>query len=199
MLTSSFSRRHCVGKKLSGRGTGDLVVIVQTHSHVPLFRPPGLADLPHLPKFAPLHVHCISDAIQPSLLWRPLLFLTSIFSSFRDSSSESAGDILKVIKTRGSHTRKTIVKDLGECEDQVKKNIWNKYFMYRGDSVEVDVPICVTGRNSGDKVTWRFQGMKFRLGSVVGCFKRYYRAWGQETGPIVFSEWWGINKVLGVT
>ena len=47
-------------------------------------------------------------------------FSRSIFPSIRDSSSESAGDISKVIKTRGSHTRKTIVKDVGECEDQVK-------------------------------------------------------------------------------
>ena len=77
-----------------------------------------------------------------------------------------------------------------------KKYIWNKYFMYRVVSVEMAVPICVTGRNSGDNVTWRFQGMKLRLGGVVGCFKRCYRAWDQETGPTVFSEWWGINRVF---
>ena len=68
--------------------------------------------------------------------------------------------------------------------------------MYRVVSVEMAVPICVTGRNSGDNVTWRFQGMKLRLGGVVGCFKRRYKAWDQETGPTVFSEWWGINRVF---
>ena len=44
----------------------------------------------HLPKFAQVHVHCISDAAQPSHPLTPLLFLPSIFPSIRDFSSESA-------------------------------------------------------------------------------------------------------------
>ena len=47
--------------------------------------------VPHpLPEFAQVHVHCVGDAIQPSILWCPLLFLPSIFSSIRDFSNESA-------------------------------------------------------------------------------------------------------------
>ena len=44
----------------------------------------------HLPKFAQVHVHCISDAVQPSHPLTPFLFLPSIFPSIRDFSSESA-------------------------------------------------------------------------------------------------------------
>ena len=32
---------------------------------------PGLPVLHHLPEFAQLHVHCISDAVQPSHLLMP--------------------------------------------------------------------------------------------------------------------------------
>ena len=50
---------------------------------------PGLPVLHHLPELAQTHVHCVSDAIQPS---RPLssLLLPSIFSSIRVFPSESA-------------------------------------------------------------------------------------------------------------
>ena len=50
---------------------------------------PSLPVPHHLPKFAQVHVHCIGDAIQPSLLWHPLLLLRSIFLSIRDFSIES--------------------------------------------------------------------------------------------------------------
>ena len=43
----------------------------------------------HLLEFAQVHVHCISDAIQPSHPLRPLL--SSVFPSIRDFSSESGG------------------------------------------------------------------------------------------------------------
>ena len=56
--------------------------------------------------------------------------------------------------------------------------------MYRVVSIEMAVPVCVTGRNSGENVTCRFQGMKFRLGGVVGCFKRCYRAWIRKQAPL---------------
>ena len=61
---------------------------------------PGLPVLYHLPKFAQVYIHCISDAIQPSHpltpsslsdtlnLWHPLLYLPSIFPSIRDFSNE---------------------------------------------------------------------------------------------------------------
>ena len=53
-------------------------------------RTPSLSVPHHLPKFAQVHVHCISDAIQPP---HPLTHsspLSSIFPSIRDFSSESA-------------------------------------------------------------------------------------------------------------
>ena len=53
-----------------------VAVVVQSPSHVPLCDPmdsrtPGLPVPHHLPKFAQVHVHCISDAIQPSHPLRP--------------------------------------------------------------------------------------------------------------------------------
>ena len=50
---------------------------------------PGLPVLHHLPELAQTHVHCVSDATQPS---RPLssLLLPSMFSSIRVFSSELA-------------------------------------------------------------------------------------------------------------
>ena len=69
-------------------------VVVQSHSCVGLCNPmdcgmPGLPVPNHLLKFAQVHVHCISDAIQPSHPLMPLL-LPSIFPSIRDFSNESA-------------------------------------------------------------------------------------------------------------
>ena len=49
---------------------------------------PGLPVPYHLPEFAQVHVHCIGDVVEPSLLWRPLFFLPSIFPSIRDFSNE---------------------------------------------------------------------------------------------------------------
>ena len=42
-----------------------------------------------LPKFAQTHVHRVGDAIQPSVLCYPLLYLLSIFSIVRVFSNES--------------------------------------------------------------------------------------------------------------
>ena len=50
---------------------------------------PGLSVHHHLPEFTQTHVHRIGDAIQPSLLCRPLFFLTPIPPSIRVLSSES--------------------------------------------------------------------------------------------------------------
>ena len=66
--------------------------VVQLPSCVWLFVTPWTAQpaLPvphHLPEFAQVYVHCISDAIQPS---HPLTLLPSIFSSIRDFSNELA-------------------------------------------------------------------------------------------------------------
>ena len=47
---------------------------------------PGLPVPHHLLKFAQVHVHCIGDAFQPSILWCPLLLLPSIFPTIRDFS-----------------------------------------------------------------------------------------------------------------
>ena len=69
-------------------------VVVQSLSHVILFATPWTAahqaSLPltyHLPKFTQVHVHCIGDAIQPLILWCPLLLLPLIFPSIRDFST----------------------------------------------------------------------------------------------------------------
>ena len=51
---------------------------------------PGLPVPHHFPEFAQVHIHCISDAIQPSHLWCPLLLLPSILPSTRDFSNESS-------------------------------------------------------------------------------------------------------------
>ena len=54
---------------------------------------PGLPVPHHLPKIPQVHVHCISDANQPShalTALLPLLFLPLIFPSVRDFSSEWA-------------------------------------------------------------------------------------------------------------
>ena len=51
---------------------------------------PGLPVPHHLPKFAHIHVHCISDAIQPSHPLMPAFLLPSIFSSIRDFATELA-------------------------------------------------------------------------------------------------------------
>ena len=48
---------------------------------------PSLSVPYHHLKFAQVHVHCISDAIQPS---HPLLLLPSVFPSIMDFSCESA-------------------------------------------------------------------------------------------------------------
>ena len=52
---------------------------------------PGLPVLHHLLEFAQIHVHWVSDAIQPSylILCHPLLLLPSIFPSIRVFSNES--------------------------------------------------------------------------------------------------------------
>ena len=49
---------------------------------------PGLA-VHQLPEFTQTHVHRVSDAIQPSILCRPLLLLPPIPPSIRVSSNES--------------------------------------------------------------------------------------------------------------
>ena len=53
---------------------------------------PGFPVLHHLPELAQTHVHCVSDAIQPSHLLSPLplLLWPSILPSIRVFSSESA-------------------------------------------------------------------------------------------------------------
>ena len=53
----------------------------------------GLPVPHHLPKFAQVYVHHISDAIQPSDLLVPSSSLPSIFPSIRDFTNELALDI----------------------------------------------------------------------------------------------------------
>ena len=50
---------------------------------------PGFPVLHHFPELAQTHVHWVSDAIQLSVLCRPLLLLPSIFRSIRVFSNES--------------------------------------------------------------------------------------------------------------
>ena len=50
---------------------------------------PGLPVHHHLPEFTQTHVHRVSDAIQPSMLCRPLLLLPPILPSIRVFSNQS--------------------------------------------------------------------------------------------------------------
>ena len=50
---------------------------------------PGFPVIHYLSDFVQAHVRWVSDAIQPSILCRPLLFLPSIFPSIRVFSNES--------------------------------------------------------------------------------------------------------------
>ena len=54
---------------------------------------PGLPVLHHLQEFAQTHVHCVSDAMQPSHPCQCFLLLPSICPSIRVFSSESASKI----------------------------------------------------------------------------------------------------------
>ena len=72
------------------------VVVVQSLIHVWLFatpwtacNTPGFPVLHYLLEFAQIHVHRVSDAIQLSILYHPLLFLPSIFPSIRVFPNES--------------------------------------------------------------------------------------------------------------
>ena len=51
---------------------------------------PGLPVYHQLPEFTEIHVHQVSDAIQPSHPRHPLLLLPSVFPSIRVISNESA-------------------------------------------------------------------------------------------------------------
>ena len=53
-------------------------------------RTPGFPVLHYHPEFAQTHVHWVGDTIQPLLLCCSLLFLPSIFPSFKVFSNESA-------------------------------------------------------------------------------------------------------------
>ena len=51
---------------------------------------PGLPVHHHLPEITQTHIHWVGDAIQPSILCRPLLLLSPILPSIRVFSNESA-------------------------------------------------------------------------------------------------------------
>ena len=51
---------------------------------------PGFSVLHYRPEFAQIHVHRVSDAIQPSHPHRPLLLVPSVFPSIRVLSNELA-------------------------------------------------------------------------------------------------------------
>ena len=74
---------------------GTLLSSVQLLSPVQLCDPmnrstPGLSVHHQVPEFTQTHVHRVSDAIQPSILCRPLLLLPSIFPSIRVFLNQSA-------------------------------------------------------------------------------------------------------------
>jgi len=50
---------------------------------------PGFPVHQQIPELAQTHFHRVGDAIQPSILCRPLLLLPSLFPSIRDFSNES--------------------------------------------------------------------------------------------------------------
>ena len=92
-------RLLCPGKN-SGVGCHFLLHLtpissVQSLSPVQLCDPmncstPGLSVHHQVPEFTQTHVHRVGDAIQPSILCRPLLLLPSIFPSIKVFSNESA-------------------------------------------------------------------------------------------------------------
>ena len=74
---------------------GTLLSSVQLLSPVQLCDPmncstPGLSVHHQVPEFTQTHVHRVGDAIQPSILCRPLLLLPSIFPSIRVFLNQSA-------------------------------------------------------------------------------------------------------------
>ena len=74
---------------------GTLLSSVQLLSPVQLCDPmncstPGLSVHHQVPEFTQTHVHRVGDAIQPSVLCRPLLLLPSIFPSIRVFLNKSA-------------------------------------------------------------------------------------------------------------
>ena len=74
---------------------GTLLSSVQLLSPVQLCDPmncstPGLSVHHQVPEFTQTHVHRVGDAIQPSVLCRPLLLLPSIFPSIRVFLNQSA-------------------------------------------------------------------------------------------------------------
>ena len=65
-------------------------LVVYDSLHPIDYSTPGFPVLHYLPEFAQIHVHWVSDAIQPSHPLSPVLLLTSIFPSIRAFSNESA-------------------------------------------------------------------------------------------------------------
>ena len=89
MAECVFWSHVCVCDPLLGQ------VVVQSLSRVGLFATPWMAARQVSsrllsPEFAQIHVHGVSDAIQPSRPCRRLLCLPSIFPSIRVFSSELA-------------------------------------------------------------------------------------------------------------
>ena len=93
--SSVYSFHHLSRPRRPLKGHEGLLVAVQLPSCVWLCHPMGWSMLglpvPHcLPKFAQVHVHCISDVIQSSHLLTPPSPLPSISPSIRDFPDESA-------------------------------------------------------------------------------------------------------------
>ena len=64
--------------------------VVQSPCHVRLFETPGYPVPHHLPEFAQVHVHCISDAIHPSHPLMPSSPSALNLSHIRDFPNESS-------------------------------------------------------------------------------------------------------------
>ena len=77
---------QCSSKKLED--TNYFPVLCPTLCDPMGYSTPGFPILHYLPEFAQIHVHWVSDAIQPSHSLPPLLLLPSIFPSIRVFSSE---------------------------------------------------------------------------------------------------------------
>ena len=71
-------------------------IVVQLLSHLCNPMDCSMPSFPvhhHLPEFVQIHIHWVGDAIRPSHLLSPLLFLPSIFPSIRVFYNESAAHI----------------------------------------------------------------------------------------------------------
>ena len=92
----TFSVQHLDWKHVFKGRSLKLVVVIIVQSLSPTLHDPMDGSMPGFPvlhyflEFAQIHVHWVTDAVQPSHPLPPLLHLSSVFPSFRAFSNEFA-------------------------------------------------------------------------------------------------------------